>query len=115
MRELNPDFVDLEISNTYFISSGFEDGYRGWAEGGFEEALRTWFEVATQIEGIFPVYVACNYAKLRNTDEAIALLERGYQQRDPMMILLKFHSQLDPIRSDPCFHDMLGRIGFPGS
>ena len=82
MRELNPDFVDLEISNTYFISSGFEDGYReriafyeqsgasfdqereawerGWAEGGFEEALRTWFEVATQIEGICAVYVACD-------------------------------------------------------
>jgi hypothetical protein len=40
-------------------------------------------------------------------------LERGYRERDPMMIWLKAHPGLDPLRSDPRFDDLLRRIGFP--
>ncbi len=42
-------------------------------------------------------------------------LERGYEERDLLMILLPNSPLTDPLRSDPRFDDLLRRIGFPES
>jgi TolB-like protein/class 3 adenylate cyclase len=88
---------------------------RGWAEGGWEESQRAWLEVVTNIEGFSPWMIAFTYARIGETDEAFAWLERGYRERDPGMILLKASPSFDPLRSDPRFDGLLRRIGFPES
>jgi TolB-like protein/class 3 adenylate cyclase len=137
LRELYPDFVQLDIANTYFMLGRREDAYRayiaflercgapcdwhreamvrGWAEGGWEGAVRAWLAVAETIEGFSPNAVAVGYAMIGETDEAFAWLERAYRERDPAMFAFKSHPLFDPLRSDPRYDDLVRRIGFPES
>jgi hypothetical protein len=69
--------------------------------------------VATGFEGLSPTLIAQQYARIGETEEAFAWLERGYRERDPGMIYMKAHPFYDPLRSDPRFDDLLRRIGFP--
>jgi hypothetical protein len=51
------------------------------------------------------------HAQLGNKDEAFAWLEKAFQDRDYLMIYLKVAPNLDPLRSDPRFAEMLTRVG----
>jgi DNA-binding winged helix-turn-helix (wHTH) protein/TolB-like protein/Tfp pilus assembly protein PilF len=51
------------------------------------------------------------YAQLGEKDQAFASLERAYQERYHMMMYLKVAPNLDPLRSDPRFEDLLRRVG----
>jgi tetratricopeptide (TPR) repeat protein len=86
---------------------------RGWAEGGWEGSLRAWLEVAINIEGFSPWMIASQFSWIGATDEALTWLERGHRDRDPFMILTRADPSMDPLRSDPRYHDLLRRIGFP--
>jgi TolB-like protein len=44
---------------------------------------------------------------------AFELLEKGFQERDDLMINLNVDPVFDSIRMDPRFQDMLRRVGFP--
>ena len=134
-REIDPNVVDMDIGNIYFIMGRIEEGRRafkaywercgapcewsrearerGWAEGGAEGRLRAWLEAAIAREGHSPWHIATAYAGFGETDEAFAWLERGYRERDPLMILSRVHFVFDRLRSDPRFDDLLRRIGFP--
>ncbi len=54
-------------------------------------------------------------AMIGETKEAMTWLERAYEERDPLLVLAKVNPNLDPLRSDPRFQDLLRRIGFPES
>ncbi len=49
------------------------------------------------------------------TEEAMTWLERAYEERDPLLLVVKVDPRMDPLRSDPRFQDLLRRIGFPES
>ena len=138
LRELFPDFVeDPDLASAYVMLGRFEEAYRahialyercgapcdpfreaterGWAEGGFEGMVRAWLEVATKVEGYSPWVIALQYAPIGESEQAFAWLERGFRERDPLMIHLKANPRFDPLRSDPRFDDLLRRIGFPES
>ncbi|MEQ1764490.1 MAG: hypothetical protein ABL984_15275 [Pyrinomonadaceae bacterium] len=51
------------------------------------------------------------YAKLGDKDNAFGWLERSAADRTYNMIYLKVAPNLDPLRSDPRFPELLGRIG----
>ncbi len=53
------------------------------------------------------------YLGLGEKDEALAWLERAYEERLPFPIFLKPDPIYDPIRSDPRFADLLRRLGLP--
>ena len=50
------------------------------------------------------------YAQLGEKDQAFSLLEKAYEQRYFMMMYLKVAPNLDPLRSDPRFEDLLRRV-----
>jgi tetratricopeptide (TPR) repeat protein len=84
-----------------------------------EEALGILQElrhVATQYY-IPDYFSAIIYAGLNQRDEAFRCLETAYQQHEPWMPLTKNFgfSFLAPLRSDPRFDDLLGRMRFPSS
>jgi hypothetical protein len=51
------------------------------------------------------------FAQLGEKDQALAWLERAYEERYHMMMYLKVAPNLDPLRSDPRFADLLRRVG----
>jgi serine/threonine-protein kinase len=62
---------------------------------------------------ISPGTIADLYFLLGDKDRAFALLEKAYDERDNMVVLLKVEPMFDPLRSDPRFNDLLRRVGFP--
>ncbi len=53
------------------------------------------------------------YAALGEPDEAFRWLERGFEERINFMVFLHCMADLDPLRGDPRFRDLLARIGLP--
>ncbi len=51
------------------------------------------------------------YARLGNADKAFECLEAAYTARDASLIYLKGRHELDGIRSDPRFNDVIHRLG----
>jgi tetratricopeptide (TPR) repeat protein len=59
-----------------------------------------------------PFNIALVYNALGETDQALAWLEKGYEQRDPRMTFLKTDGRLKNLREDPRFQDLMRRVGF---
>ena len=54
--------------------------------------------------------VAAIYAALGEKDEALARLEKAYEERDAWMVYLALDPRLDGLRSDPRFTNLLRRM-----
>jgi hypothetical protein len=55
--------------------------------------------------------LAMGYAALGAADQAMALLERAYQARAAGLIYLHLDPGYAPLRGDPRYADLVGRIG----
>ena len=60
-----------------------------------------------------PLWLAGLYAFLGEKDKALEWLERGYEEHDDRMYVLKADPRFDSLRSDPCFQELLRRMNFP--
>jgi TolB-like protein/DNA-binding winged helix-turn-helix (wHTH) protein/Tfp pilus assembly protein PilF len=58
------------------------------------------------------IEAARGYAQAGNKEEALAALEECYRLRGPGLERLKVDPDLDPIRPDPRYKDLLRRVGF---
>jgi TolB-like protein/Flp pilus assembly protein TadD len=89
-------------------------GYAYARAGRRDEAIKILNELKARSKNEFVAadLLAYLYAGLGEKDQAFAWLERAYQERDDMMAL-KILSELDPLRSDPRFQDLLRRMNFP--
>jgi tetratricopeptide (TPR) repeat protein len=58
-------------------------------------------------------YIAVVYAQLGDKEHAFLWLERAYENRDFFLTNIRVDPQMDPLRSDPRFQDLLTRIGLP--
>jgi serine/threonine protein kinase/Flp pilus assembly protein TadD len=89
---------------------------RAYAVSGKEAAAQKLLDALKQPSKqayLFPYDVAMVYAGLGERDQALAWLERAYQERSSFMIALKVDPQLDSLRSDPRFQDLVRRMNFP--
>jgi len=90
-------------------------GYISALQGKRTEALR----VVAQLQQLSteryvdPVHVAEIYASLGDADSAFEWLERAYQQHAIGILRLGLAPAYTPVRSDPRFGDLLGRMGIP--
>jgi tetratricopeptide (TPR) repeat protein len=57
------------------------------------------------------IAIAMIYTALGDKDQAMASLERGYEERFNLGVLLR--PCFDPLRSDPRFQDLVRRVGLP--
>jgi Tetratricopeptide repeat len=55
--------------------------------------------------------IALTYTGLGDKDEAFKYLEKAREAREYMMLWVKIEPQLDSLRSDPRFQDLLQRMG----
>jgi tetratricopeptide (TPR) repeat protein len=139
IREIDPEFADANIPFLYFLLGRPEDAVRemlaylsslGAAaapvreafrraseEEGFQGGLRavTRLQIEAVAQGAFGVkyLLTMELATIGDTEEALTWLERAYDERDPLLINAKIEPRLDSLRSDPRFHELIRRIGFP--
>ena len=59
-----------------------------------------------------PVNIASVHDALGETDQALAMLEKGYEIRDPRVTFLKIAPVSNDLRQNPRFQDLLRRVGF---
>src|ERR1043166_3111980 len=62
---------------------------------------------------VAPYWIAMIHAGLDEKDEAFAWLEKAYQERSWFLVWIKMDPQVDSLRSDSRFTDLLRRIGLP--
>jgi TolB-like protein/Tfp pilus assembly protein PilF len=70
-------------------------------------------EEHVQTDGIGRYEIAIVYAGLGEKEEAFQWLEKSYTAHDKGLTYLKIDPCVDPLRSDPRFHDLLRRVGLP--
>ena len=77
------------------------------------EALRLIDELKQRRQsGYVPAGAFINpYLGLRDYDQAFVWFERAYEERSNILQFLKLHPFFDPVREDPCFKDLLRRVG----
>lgn len=83
-------------------------GAKGFWQASLEDYLRT-----TKSSYAPPVLVAGVYMRLGDKGRALRWLEKGYQERDDLMIDLNVDPVFDAIRSEPRFQDLVRRVGLP--
>jgi hypothetical protein len=57
--------------------------------------------------------IATIYVELGEKDKAFAALNTAYENRENLIPSIKVDPQLDPLRDDPRFDDLIRKIGFP--
>jgi TolB-like protein/DNA-binding winged helix-turn-helix (wHTH) protein/Tfp pilus assembly protein PilF len=83
---------------------------RAYQQSGSEGYWKWQLEEAKRSDDAFAIAVC--YANLDNPAQAVAWLEKAYQQHSWRMVQLNASPLWDPIRSDPRFQDFLRRMKF---
>jgi TolB-like protein/Tfp pilus assembly protein PilF len=60
---------------------------------------------------IAPFSLLHAYIATGKKDKALAFLQKGYSEHSPLLTSIKVEPALNPIRSDPRFHDLLRNVG----
>jgi len=95
------------------FATALEQGFRA---AGWKGALTKGIEVrmAQRKSGYWPAYeLADLYAGLGEKDEVFRWLNAAYEERDYQMEGLRTDFQLDPVRSDPRFAELVRKVGLP--
>ena len=94
---------------------GGRAGYHRWALAARLAAMgdrRTGGAAAPHV-GRQPFFRARIHARLGEVDEAVRYLERAYEERESLLVLVKAQEWWDPLRSDPRFQALVRRVGIP--
>jgi tetratricopeptide (TPR) repeat protein len=74
------------------------------------QRVLTKLESLKQQRYVSPFMLAIFYTGTGNNDEALKQLNNAYEVRDPQLIWVKVDPELDPLRSDPRFSELLQRL-----
>jgi len=93
---------------------GHEDRAKGLREAYEKFGYRGFLKRQSEYREADHNYVgaARDYAKLGDKDAAFAALEKAFENRSGILYI-KCDPELDSIRSNPCFADLLRRMGLP--
>jgi adenylate cyclase len=88
---------------------------RGYAQGGYPEAMRLAAEtLAASSEAIaLTTDTAILYIFAGINDRALEWLERCFEARDPNLPYISIEPAFDPLRDHPRFQDLLRRMNLP--
>ncbi len=137
--ELAPDFplAHHDLALVYLQQSKFEEAiaeFRKAAQASPESPIHTAalgyaygvagrksdaLEIARELENaakrtyVSPYYLAWVYAGLGQSDQSLRWLEKGYDEKASLMVLLRSDPFFREFRSDPRFQALLRRMDFP--
>ncbi len=77
------------------------------------EAMLRRMEQLSRTKYVTPYAVALIYASMGDKDNAIAWLEKAYDDRANWMVWMGRDPRWDPLRNDPRFRNLMHRVGLP--
>ena len=83
-----------------------KSGWKAFVQTALDHALKE----RTQTP---PFVIAGYYLRLGQKEEALAWLQKGYEQRDFRMTMLSVDFGFDSVRSDPRFVEIVRKVGLP--
>ena len=90
---------------------------RGYADGGYREAMRraaeTW-SARSRTTFVPPIALARLFAFAGERERVLEWLEKAYEVRDPNLPGIGVIPLFDSLRDDPRFQDLLRRMNLPG-
>jgi adenylate cyclase len=104
----------INAKRHHFALAALAMAYIGNSE--FELALELYEELKKRSteEYVTPTLVGIVAGYLNKTEESREYLEKGYENRDPVLLSIKYESWVSPsLRQDAYFNNLLERIGFP--
>jgi TolB-like protein/DNA-binding winged helix-turn-helix (wHTH) protein/Tfp pilus assembly protein PilF len=92
-------------------------GYAYGVTGKRAQALQILRELETQSRRryVSPIYMARVHVGLGNNQQALAWLERAYEERNFQLVGIYRWPYFEPLHSQPQFQDLLKRMGLPKS
>ena len=135
--ELEPSFkfTHVELAEVYGLKGMFQEAASEWSRvnalsgnperlhyaavrdaAGYQRSEQLWIEhlrESSKREYVSPMAMALAYARIGQSEQALAWLEEAYRQRAPELSGLKVNPLFDFLRSKPRFQDLLGRMNFP--
>ncbi|MBI3421386.1 MAG: tetratricopeptide repeat protein [Acidobacteria bacterium] len=78
------------------------------------QTVRTELKTRAEAEYIQPCYFAIIYAALGQAKQAVAWLEKAYEERHGFLVYLNVEPAFDSLRSDPRFTALLKRVRLVG-
>ena len=85
-----------------------------YVQSGRDAALRKVAELYEQLskeQYVDPAQIAFMYAELGDKDKTFRLLEKAYAEKSTGLQFIKISKQLDGMRSDPRYADLVKRMG----
>jgi TolB-like protein len=82
-----------------------------FAKGGWREFLRVSVRESITFGSRF-YSLAAYYTALGEKDSAFAVLTQAYENREPLVSIIKVDPRLDTLRNDPRFQQFVQRVGF---
>ena len=95
------------------FAAAMEQGYRsaGW-KGALTKGIE--FQQARRQTGYCSALIIARfYADLGDEEQAFHWLNTAYQEHDWLLMGLNTYFQLDPLRSDPRFAELVRKVGLP--
>jgi tetratricopeptide (TPR) repeat protein len=89
---------------------------RGWTEAGYPGAMRLAarkLAARSKETYVSPIWIAELYAHADEKKEAMAWLEKAYEERNPNMATLNVDPHWSNLRDEPRFADLLRRMRLP--
>jgi TolB-like protein/Tfp pilus assembly protein PilF len=105
--------VRLSAGSTYALAK-LGQGYAANGKADDARALLDQLHILSAQKYVSPYDIAMIHLALCEHDQAFSCLDRAFEQRSLWLGYLNLEPQLDPLRSDPRFHDLQRRVGLPG-
>jgi tetratricopeptide (TPR) repeat protein len=102
--------VDPSTGSAY-VEAEVASAYAGAGRIAEAQALLDRLLVRSRSEDVSPELFALVYTRLGQVDEAFAYLERAFELKSRRILWLKVDPRWDPLRADPRFEALLGRLG----
>jgi serine/threonine-protein kinase len=99
-REPHPYFIS-DLGRAYAVAGRHAEARQMMAQ----------LQQMAQRRYVSPVYIAKVYAGLGETDQALAMLDRAFQEHSDQLTELRVDPAFDRLRANPRFAELLRRIG----
>jgi serine/threonine-protein kinase len=102
----------IQVDEGPFVLANAGAVYARWGDQAQARRILSELDEIAKRRYVCPYPVSIVHLMLGEKDKTFALLERGFQERSACMVWTKIDPQLDPLRSDPRYTDLIRRLGF---